>query len=111
MTEKPLTPSPLSTARQRIGLIGAGRMGTGIGISLLRHGIELHVKANKDRIGADRLIGTGACEQASIAELARHVDAVVLSLPSSQAKPQYPYRFWPPPRKSYMPQLPRAKVN
>ncbi|MDN4985425.1 MULTISPECIES: NAD(P)-dependent oxidoreductase [Bradyrhizobium] len=72
------------TAKQRIGLIGAGRMGTGIGISLLRHQIELHIKANKTRFGADRLTGAGAHEHPSIAELARHVNAVVLSLPSSR---------------------------
>ncbi|MCP3392128.1 NAD(P)-dependent oxidoreductase [Bradyrhizobium sp. CCGB12] len=71
------------TARQRIGLIGAGRMGTGMGISLLRHGAELHIKANKSRVGAERLIGMGAYEHTAISELARHVSAVVLSLPSS----------------------------
>ncbi|MCA6108001.1 NAD(P)-dependent oxidoreductase [Bradyrhizobium sp. CNPSo 4026] len=59
-------------------------MGTGIGISLLRHGAELHIKANKNRAGAERLIGMGACEHACIAELARHVNVVVLSLPSSR---------------------------
>ncbi|MBH5371047.1 NAD(P)-dependent oxidoreductase [Bradyrhizobium sp. CNPSo 4016] len=59
-------------------------MGTGIGISLLRRRIELHFKANKKRSGADRLTGAGAHEHPSIAELARHVTAVVLSLPSSR---------------------------
>ncbi|MCK1641434.1 NAD(P)-dependent oxidoreductase [Bradyrhizobium sp. 157] len=58
-------------------------MGTGMGISLLRHQIELHIKANKNRFGADRLTNAGAHEHPSIAELAQHVSAVVLSLPSS----------------------------
>lgn len=71
-------------AKHRVGLIGLGRMGTGMGISLLRHQVELHIKANKDRFGADRLTGAGAYEHPSIAELARHVSAVVLSLPSSR---------------------------
>ncbi|MGY3622106.1 NAD(P)-dependent oxidoreductase [Bradyrhizobium sp. USDA 10063] len=84
MTEIPSSTATRTAAGQRIGLIGAGRMGTGMGISLLRHGTELHIKANKSRTGADRLIGMGAHEHASIAELARHVDAVVLSLPSSR---------------------------
>ncbi|MFH0302672.1 NAD(P)-dependent oxidoreductase [Bradyrhizobium sp. 31Argb] len=84
MTENPLSTATPMPARQKIGLIGAGRMGTGIGISLLRHGAELHIKANKNRRGAERLIGMGACERASIAELARHVNVVVLSLPSSR---------------------------
>lgn len=72
------------TATERVGLIGVGRMGTGIGISLLRHPIELHIKANRNRLGADRLIGAGAHEHPCIAELAQHVSAVVLSLPSSR---------------------------
>lgn len=72
------------TIKQSIGLIGAGRMGTGIGISLLRQQNELHIKVNKNRFGADRLMGAGAREHASIAELAQHVSVVVLSLPSSR---------------------------
>ncbi|UWU75995.1 NAD(P)-dependent oxidoreductase [Bradyrhizobium huanghuaihaiense] len=72
------------TIKQSIGLIGAGRMGTGIGISLLRQQSELHIKVNKNRLGADRLTGAGAREHASIAELAQHVSVVVLSLPSSR---------------------------
>lgn len=58
-------------------------MGSGMGISLLRHQMELHIKANKTRFGADRLISAGALEHPSITELAQHVTAVVLSLPSS----------------------------
>ncbi|WP_338695267.1 NAD(P)-binding domain-containing protein [Bradyrhizobium sp. 26S5] len=76
-------PGP-NNAKRRIGLVGVGRMGTGIGISLMRHQIELHIKANKNRFGADRLATAGACEHPSIAELAQHVSAVVLSLPSSR---------------------------
>ncbi|SFN81479.1 3-hydroxyisobutyrate dehydrogenase [Bradyrhizobium sp. Rc3b] len=59
-------------------------MGTGIGISLLRQQSELHIKVNKNRFGADRLMGAGAREHTSIAELAQHVSVVVLSLPSSR---------------------------
>ncbi|MDA9404539.1 MULTISPECIES: NAD(P)-dependent oxidoreductase [Bradyrhizobium] len=70
--------------KQSVGLIGAGRMGTGIGISLLRRQSELHIKVNKNRFGADRLTGGGAREHTSIAELAQHVSVVVLSLPSSR---------------------------
>ncbi|MVT54183.1 NAD-binding protein [Bradyrhizobium yuanmingense] len=79
----PLSTATPGTAGQRIGLIGAGRMGTGIGISLLRHGAELHIKANRNRVGAERLTGMGAYEHTAISELARHVSAVVVSLPSS----------------------------
>ncbi|WP_271519356.1 NAD(P)-dependent oxidoreductase [Bradyrhizobium sp. CCBAU 53380] len=72
------------TAKQKVGLVGVGRMGTGIGLSLLRRQLELHIKANKNRAGADRLTSAGACEHSSMAELARQVSAVVLSLPSSR---------------------------
>lgn len=58
-------------------------MGTGTGISLLRHGTELHIKVNRTRVGAERLAGMGAHEHTALSELARHVSAVVLSLPSS----------------------------
>lgn len=73
-----------NTIKQSIGLIGAGRMGTGIGISLLRRQCELYIKANKNRCGADRLTRAGAREHTSIAELAQHVGVVILSLPSSR---------------------------
>ncbi|MGY8663844.1 NAD(P)-dependent oxidoreductase [Bradyrhizobium sp. UFLA05-109] len=82
--EKSLPSTATTTTGQRIGLIGIGRMGTGMGISLLRHRVELHIKANKNRFGADRLTGAGAHEHPSVAELARQVRAVVLSLPSSR---------------------------
>lgn len=72
------------TSKLRIGLIGTGRMGTGMGISLLRRQTELHIKANKNRFGADRLTRAGALEHPSIADLTQHVSAVVLSLPSSR---------------------------
>ncbi|MCG2631958.1 MULTISPECIES: NAD(P)-dependent oxidoreductase [Bradyrhizobium] len=55
-----------------------------MGISLMRHQIELHIKANKNRFGANRFASAGAREHPSIAELAQHVSAVVLSLPSSR---------------------------
>ncbi|MGY3347215.1 3-hydroxyisobutyrate dehydrogenase [Bradyrhizobium sp. USDA 4472] len=76
--------APSTTIKQCIGLVGAGRMGTGIGISLLRQQSELHIKVNKNRLGADRLTGAGAREHKSLAELAQHVSVVVLSLPSSR---------------------------
>ncbi len=71
-------------AGQDIGLIGAGRMGTGIGISLLRHGANVRVKSNTNRAGIDRLIQLGAQECFSIAQLAGESKIVLLSLPSSR---------------------------
>jgi 3-hydroxyisobutyrate dehydrogenase-like beta-hydroxyacid dehydrogenase len=83
MPEQVLTNVVPEVAGQDIGLIGAGRMGTGMGISLMRHGAQLHIKPNANRIGADRLIGLGAHEYPSIAELATHAKIIILSLPSS----------------------------
>ncbi|WP_409192995.1 hypothetical protein [Bradyrhizobium sp. RDM4] len=50
----------------------------------MRQQIELHIKANKNRSGADRLTGAGAHDHPSIAGLAQHLSAVLLSLPSSR---------------------------
>lgn len=68
---------------QAVGLVGAGRMGTGIGLCLLRQGAKLRVIANKDRSGTNELIDNGATESRSLAELADGCEVVVLSLPSS----------------------------
>lgn len=84
MTAELLPNARPKAANQKIGLIGVGRMGTGMGLCLLRHQVELHIKANKSRFGADRLAAAGALEHPSMAELAPHVSAVVLSLPSSR---------------------------
>ncbi|MCP3476084.1 NAD(P)-binding domain-containing protein [Bradyrhizobium sp. CCGUVB1N3] len=84
VAEDPSLPVAPKAAKQGIGLIGIGRMGTGMGISLLRHQVELHIKANKDRFGANRLTSAGAHEHLSVADLAQRVSAVVLSLPSSR---------------------------
>ncbi|WIW50589.1 NAD(P)-dependent oxidoreductase (plasmid) [Bradyrhizobium sp. 62B] len=82
--EKSVAGAGRNTAKQRIGLIGVGRMGSGMGISLLRRQFELHIKANIHRHGADRLAAAGAYEHPSVAELSQHVTTVVLSLPSSR---------------------------
>ncbi|MBN7300487.1 NAD(P)-dependent oxidoreductase [Mycobacteroides abscessus subsp. bolletii] len=66
-----------------VGLVGAGRMGTGIGLCLLRQGAKLRVIANNDRSGTNELIEHGASESRSLAELADGCAVVVLSLPSS----------------------------
>ncbi|MDO3340065.1 NAD(P)-dependent oxidoreductase [Mycobacteroides abscessus subsp. abscessus] len=68
---------------QAVGLVGAGRMGKGIGLCLLRQGAKLRVIANKDRSGTNELIDHGATESRSLAELADGCAVVVLSLPSS----------------------------
>ncbi|MUM18042.1 NAD(P)-dependent oxidoreductase [Mycobacterium sp. CBMA271] len=66
-----------------VGLVGAGRMGTGIGRCLLGQGAELRVMANKDRSGVNELVEHGASESHSLSQLADGCAVVVLSLPSS----------------------------
>jgi 3-hydroxyisobutyrate dehydrogenase-like beta-hydroxyacid dehydrogenase len=73
-----------TVAGQDIALIGIGRMGTGMGLSLLRHGAHLYVKGNSNRAGLDRLINHGAKESPSLPELAQKAKSVILSLPSSR---------------------------
>jgi 3-hydroxyisobutyrate dehydrogenase-like beta-hydroxyacid dehydrogenase len=50
-------------ADKKIGLIGVGRMGTGMGMCLLRHGANLYLKANSNRTGIDKLINANARER------------------------------------------------
>ena len=69
----------------RVGLIGAGLMGKGIGKTLLEKGFPLSVVANANRTNVEDLIGRGASEADSIAELAASSDVVVTCLPSMAA--------------------------
>ena len=55
MTDKILTNLKPNVKGQLIGLIGAGRMGTGMGLCLLRHGASLSVKSNVRREGIESL--------------------------------------------------------
>lgn len=68
---------------KKIALIGAGRMGTGMGLCLLRHGAKLYVKTNNNRKGIDRLIENGAIQTPTIPALTANAQTIILSLPSS----------------------------
>jgi 3-hydroxyisobutyrate dehydrogenase-like beta-hydroxyacid dehydrogenase len=63
---------------QRVGLVGLGLMGRGIGYSLLRTGFELGIVAHRRREVADELLAAGAWEASTPRELAADCDAVVL---------------------------------
>jgi 3-hydroxyisobutyrate dehydrogenase len=84
MTENMLTNLKPDVKDQSIGLIGAGRMGTGMGLCLLRHGAALSVKSNARREGIEYLKQAGASEVNSIPEIAKKSNIIVLSLPSSR---------------------------
>lgn len=66
-----------------IGLIGIGKMGYGIGFSLITKGCDLYVMGNNNREGLERLIGLNAKEVHSLTEMAGKCRTIILSLPSS----------------------------
>lgn len=69
----------------RVGLIGAGRMGSGIGANLCKQGFELGLIAHVHRARIDSLLSEhGAREFSSPVELVRWADVVVLCVPSSR---------------------------
>ena len=70
---------------RRVGLIGLGLMGRGLGLSLLRAGHALTVLAHRQRSVVDELVAAGAHEAANAAMLAETVDTVLLCLPSTEA--------------------------
>ena len=63
---------------KRIGLIGAGLMGHGIGKNIVTKGYALNVMAHRNRAPVDSLIALGASEAATPAEVAADSDLVIL---------------------------------
>lgn len=69
----------------KIGLIGAGLMGHGMGLNMLAAGHELHVVAHRNRAPVEDLVSRGAVEAASISALGSQVDVVVLCVTGTPA--------------------------
>jgi 3-hydroxyisobutyrate dehydrogenase-like beta-hydroxyacid dehydrogenase len=63
---------------KRIGLIGVGLMGHGIGKNILAKGYALTIMAHRNRAPVDSLIALGAGEAATPAEIAAESDLVIL---------------------------------
>jgi 3-hydroxyisobutyrate dehydrogenase-like beta-hydroxyacid dehydrogenase len=63
---------------KRIGLIGAGLMGHGIGKNIVTKGFALTVMAHRNRAPVDDLISLGAKEAATPAETAADSDLVIV---------------------------------
>jgi 3-hydroxyisobutyrate dehydrogenase-like beta-hydroxyacid dehydrogenase len=61
-----------------VGLIGVGLMGHGIGKNILAKGFKLNVLAHKNRAPVESLVGMGAHEAKTIAEIAQASDMVIL---------------------------------
>jgi len=67
----------------RIGLIGLGLMGHGIGRNLLKNGFALTVMGNVKRAPVDSLVRLGANESKSVTELVDASDVVMLCVTGS----------------------------
>ena len=63
---------------KRVGLIGVGLMGHGIGKNIVSKGFALNVMAHKNRTPVESLVSMGAKECASPAEIAKASDMVIL---------------------------------
>jgi 3-hydroxyisobutyrate dehydrogenase-like beta-hydroxyacid dehydrogenase len=63
---------------KKIGLIGAGLMGHGIAMNLLKHGHQLTVLEHIGNQPLDLLLGQGARTAKTASELVRHIDIVFL---------------------------------
>jgi 3-hydroxyisobutyrate dehydrogenase-like beta-hydroxyacid dehydrogenase len=72
------------TERPRVGFIGLGYMGHGMARNILAHGFPLCVMAHRKREAVDDLVGQGAREVASPAEMASQTDIVVLCVTGAE---------------------------
>lgn len=68
----------------RVGFIGLGHMGHGMGVNILKRGFPLHVMAHKNRKAADDLIQRGAQELPSPKAMAASCDIVLLCVPGAK---------------------------
>lgn len=69
----------------KIGLIGAGLMGHGMGVNILAAGHELHVVVHRNREPIEDLVSRGALEAPSPVVLGALVDVVVLCVTGTPA--------------------------
>jgi 3-hydroxyisobutyrate dehydrogenase-like beta-hydroxyacid dehydrogenase len=67
----------------RVGLIGLGAMGAGMGRNLLAKTGGLQTMAHRDRVAIDALVADGATEHADAAGVAAASDVVIMCLPNS----------------------------
>jgi len=68
---------------RRVGFIGVGLMGHGMAKNLVEKGFALTVLGHRNRAPVEDLLGRGAREAGSPADLARGSEVVILCVPSS----------------------------
>jgi 3-hydroxyisobutyrate dehydrogenase-like beta-hydroxyacid dehydrogenase len=71
------------SAQTAVGFIGLGMMGHGMAKNIVEKSYALNVYANQNRAPVEDLVGRGAVESKSIAELARRSDVVFLCVTGS----------------------------
>ena len=69
----------------KLGLVGAGLMGHGMGLNMLAAGHQLYVVAHRNRAPVEDLVARGAIEAPSIETLGSQVDAVVVCVTGTPA--------------------------
>ncbi|MCW9547319.1 NAD(P)-dependent oxidoreductase [Klebsiella oxytoca] len=72
-----------NAANKVIGIIGVGKMGTGIGSCLIDQGIELIMMGNKNKDGIKHLKDKGAIEANKLDEITSNCNVIILSLRNS----------------------------
>jgi 3-hydroxyisobutyrate dehydrogenase-like beta-hydroxyacid dehydrogenase len=73
----------MSSPRLRIGLIGVGLMGHGIGKNLVDKGFPLAILGHRNRTPVEDLVARGAVEASDPADLVRRSDVVLLCVTGS----------------------------
>src|SRR5689334_15324259 len=73
----------MSETIKRVGLIGAGAMGRPMAENLIKKGFETYVIAHRNRQPVEELVGMGAKEAASAAEMAGLVEVIVTMVPDA----------------------------
>jgi 3-hydroxyisobutyrate dehydrogenase-like beta-hydroxyacid dehydrogenase len=68
----------------RIGFIGLGLMGEGMATNIVKAGHQLTVTANRNRAPLERLVGLGAREATSPAEVAANSDYVIICVGTAE---------------------------
>lgn len=69
----------------QVGLIGAGMMGHGIAVNLLKHGHAVTTIAHRNRDPIADLVARGAAEAKDLARMAQDASVILLCLPASKA--------------------------
>lgn len=73
------------SSKPTVGFIGVGFMGHGLAKNILLGGYDLWIKGNRNRVPIDSLVGKGAIEAKSIAEMVQQCDVIHLCLPNSKS--------------------------